>query len=327
MLIEQIAKYNFWNGNQIPLGYSRETYVNSIARYANNSLVKVLVGQRRAGKSYLLRQLAHWLITQTGVDAKNTLFINLEFIEFAHVRTVQALEELYQNYRRTMAGEGRCYLFIDEIQNIEGWEVFVNSHSQDFADSCELFITGSNSRLLSGELATLLSGRFVQFEVLPYSFTEYCAVNELEIGLDSYWTYLHDGGLPELRNLPQGDMRRNYMQAICDTVMMRDIVARHQVKDVQLLNDLFAYLVNNASSLISVNNVVNYMKSHKRKTNYETIASYMNHLENAFLIHKAARYNIKGKEVLNGNCQILCERFGISQSPLSWVWLWRWLLA
>ncbi len=302
-MIEAISKYNFWGNKEIPLGYERTEYLTSISRYVGNSLVKVLVGQRRAGKSFLLRQIAHQMIAGGKVEARNTLFINLEFMELAEVRDAKALESLYQEFRQTIAGEGRVFLFIDEIQNVEGWELFVNSHSQDFAESCELFITGSNSRILSGELATMLSGRYVQFEVWPYSFTEFCAVNSLEMGHDAYWRYLHEGALPELQNLSEEDMRRSYMMSIRDTVMLRDIVVRYKVKDVQLLSDIFAFLVNNASSMISITNIVNYFTSHKRKTNYETLATYVGYLESAFLVHKVLRYNIRGKETLSGTAK------------------------
>ena len=301
-IINSIRKYNYWNGNHVDLGYERTLYADKIGQYIGNKLVKVLVGQRRAGKSYILRQIASKLISQ-GVKTNNILYINKEYMELITLRSASELEELYQTYRRELKPEGKVYLFIDEIQYIEEWERFVNSHSQNFAEPCELFISGSNSNLLSGELATLLSGRYVEFEIFPFSYTEYCGITQQDVNQDSYKKYLQSGALPELFNLQNEEMKQNYVSSIKDTVMLRDIVGRYKVKDVKLLDDLFVYLVNNAASIISVTNIINFFASKKRKTNYETLSSYINYLENSFLIHRAERYNIKGKDTISGNCK------------------------
>jgi predicted AAA+ superfamily ATPase len=274
--------------------------MDKIGQYVGNKLVKVLVGQRRAGKSYILRQIASKLISE-GVKSENILYINKEYMELATLRSAVELEQLHKAYRETLKPIGKVYVFIDEIQYIDEWERFVNSHSQDFAEPSELFISGSNSNLLSGELATLLSGRYVEFEIFPFSFPEFCGISELEINSESYRKFLQSGALPELFNLPNDEMKQNYVSSIKDTVMLRDIVARYNVKDVKLLDDLFVYLVNTASSLISITNIINFFTSKKRKTNYETLSSYINYLENSFLVHRAERYNIKGKDTISGN--------------------------
>jgi predicted AAA+ superfamily ATPase len=299
-IINSIRKYNFWDTNPIDLGYSRTFYTDKIGQYIGNKLVKVLVGQRRAGKSYILRQIASKLISE-GVKPENILYINKEYMELATLRNAIELEQLYKAYREVLNPIGKVYIFIDEIQYIEEWERFVNSHSQDFAEPSELFISGSNSNLLSGELATLLSGRYVEFEVFPFSYTEYCGITQQETGSDSYKQFLQSGALPELFNLPNDEMKQNYVSSIKDTVMLRDIVGRYNVKDVKLLDDLFVYLVNTASNLISITNIINFFASKKRKTNYETLSSYINYLENSFLVHRAERYNIKGKDTISGN--------------------------
>ena len=184
-IINSIRKYNYWNGNHVDLGYERTLYADKIGQYIGNKLVKVLVGQRRAGKSYILRQIASKLISQ-GVKTNNILYINKEYMELITLRSASELEELYQTYRRELKPEGKVYLFIDEIQYIEEWERFVNSHSQNFAEPCELFISGSNSNLLSGELATLLSGRYVEFEIFPFSYSEYCGITQQDVNQVSY---------------------------------------------------------------------------------------------------------------------------------------------
>ncbi|MBP1615184.1 MAG: ATPase [Bacteroidetes bacterium] len=301
-ITNSIRKYNYWDGNSVDSGYRRMLYTDKIGQYIGNKSVKVLVGQRRAGKSYILRQIASKLITQ-GVKSENILYINKEYMEFITLRSTIELEELYKAYRQELKPQGKVYLFIDEIQYIDQWERFVNSHSQDFAEPCELFISGSNSNLLSGELATLLSGRYVEFEVFPFSYREYCGITEQEIGSNSYKKYLQSGALPELFNLPNDEMKQNYVSSIKDTVMLRDIVGRYKVKDVKLLDDLFVYLVNSAASIVSVTNIINFFASKKRKTNYETLSTYITYLENSFLVHRAERYNIKGKDTISGNCK------------------------
>jgi uncharacterized protein len=301
-LIDSIRKYNFWNDNPIDSGYARKDYTTKIGQYIGNKLVKVLVGQRRAGKSYILRQIASNLISQ-GVKSENILYINKEYMELITLRSAVDLEELYQAFRELLKPKGKIYLFIDEIQYIEEWERFINSHSQDFAEPCELFISGSNSNLLSGELATLLSGRYVEFEVFPFSYPEYCGITNQMVGNDSYNKYLQSGALPELFNLSNDEMKQNYVSSIKDTVMLRDIVGRYKIKDVKLLDDLFVYLVNSSASIVSVTNIINFFASRKRKTNYETLSTYINYLENSFLIHRAERYNIKGKDTISGNCK------------------------
>ena len=159
---ETLKKYNPWGGNTLQTGYIRTEYTNKIYTYTGNRLVKVLIGQRRAGKSYILRQIAIKLI-ESGVNKNNILFINREFTDFDFIRTYKDLDSLVKMYKEALKPQGRIYLFIDEVQNIEGWEHLVNSYSQDYIDEYELFISGSNSKMLSGELATLLSGRYVNF--------------------------------------------------------------------------------------------------------------------------------------------------------------------
>ncbi len=259
-----------------------------------------MVGQRRAGKSYILRQIAADLISK-GVKKENILYINKEYMELITLRTSIELEQLYKAYRKMLNPSGKVYIFIDEVQYISEWEQFVNSHSQDFAEPSELFISGSNSNLLSGELATLLSGRYIEFEILPFSYNEYCGITHQEVESKSYKNYLQSGALPELFNLPNDEMKRNYIASIKDTVMLRDIVGRHKIKDIKLLDDLFVYLTNTAANFISITNIINFFASKKRKTNYETLSSYINYLESSFLIHRAERYNIKGKDIISGN--------------------------
>ena len=296
-----IVKYNFWGDTTPDVGVLRPTYSSKIANYSSNRLVKVLTGQRRVGKSYILRQIAKILI-DSGVDKRNTFFVNKEYLAFDFVRTYIDLENLFQEYKKRIAPNGKIYIFIDEVQEIEGWERFVNSYSQDCSAEYELFISGSNSKMLSSELGTLLSGRFVEFQVFPFSFKEYAEIKSLDYNALNFNDYIKNGGLPELLNLPDNnEARRQYIEGLKNTILLKDIIQRHSVRDAALLEDLFFYLVNNASKLTSIQNIVNYLGSKRRKTSYETVAQHINYLSEVFLIHKVERYDIRGKEALGGN--------------------------
>ena len=297
-----LAKYNFWNGNVPELGFIRVGYTDKIFDYIGNRLVKVLVGQRRAGKSYILRQIAYRLV-QDGINPQTIFYINKEFTDFDCVKDYHDLEILLKQYKEALKPVGKVWLFIDEIQNVTGWEHFVNSYSQNFADNYEIFISGSNSKMLSGELATLLSGRYVNFEIFPFSYQEYIGITGKDDHRQSYLDYMESGALPELFILPNNETRRNYVAAIKYNVLLRDIIQRNSIKDPKLLEDIFIYLVNNASNLISITNILNFFKSKKRKTTYDTISNYIGYIEDTFLIHKVERYDIRGKETISGNCK------------------------
>ena len=301
--LQLLEKYNFWNGQFPDLGLIRKEYIDPIANAMENRLVKVLVGQRRSGKSFIMRQLMNYLITEKQVEPRQLLYVNFEFAPFCFVRNADDLLSLYQLYRKEKLSAGKIYLFLDEIQNIAEWEKAVNSLSQDYTEDCEIVITGSNSKMLSSQLSTLLSGRYIEFKVFPFNIEEYALISERNVNKDTYMEFLKSGGFPELFHLNNFETKRNYISSIKDTVLLRDIVQRNNIKDARLLEDIFGYLVNNASNLISVNNVVNFFKSKGRKTNYETVSNYILYLEEANLLHRAERYNIKGKDIISGTCK------------------------
>jgi predicted AAA+ superfamily ATPase len=297
-----IGKYNFWDEKTVNLGYYRSDYADRIFTYTNNRLIKVLIGQRRTGKSYILRQLANKFI-DSGINRNNILYINKEYTDFDFLKNYQDLDDFVKFYKQKLNVFGKVYLFVDEIQNIAGWEHFVNSCSQNFVEDYEIFISGSNSKMLSGELATLLSGRYVEFEIFPFSFSEYLGILQKENSKQHFIEYMESGGLPELFHLPNDETKRNYVSAIKDTVFLRDIIQRYRIKAPKLLDDIFVYLVNNAANLISITNIVNYFKSLGRTTTYDTVSAYIGYLEDAFLVHKSERYDIRGKETISGNAK------------------------
>ena len=301
--LDIIAPYNLWDGNKLPVGFTREVYTGQLMKYTGNRLVKVLTGQRRVGKSYIMRQTAMELLKK-GVKAENTLFINRELSVFDFIQSARDIDRLIAAYRKKLKPKGRIYVFIDEVQEINEWERAVNSMSQDSTAETEVFISGSNSRLLSGELATLLSGRYVEFPVFPLSFDEYCNVYSLAHDRNAFLRFIKDSGLPELINLPDDEVKQRYVAGLRDSIMLKDIVKRYAIKDIGLLETLFAYLVNNASNMISITGIVNFIKNRGNKSTYDTVAAYILYLQEAFLVHKSERYNIAGKELLAGNFKL-----------------------
>lgn len=297
--LQSIARFNFWD-HRPDTGVTRGRYLQAIRKFRESSLVRVLVGQRRVGKSYLMRQLIAGSIDE-GVPAAYTLYINKEFSEYDFIDDGTSLLQCCEAYFGQFQSAETRYVFIDEVQNIRNWEKAVNALSQDYTRNYRIFITGSNAQLLSGELATHLSGRYVSFLITSFCYDEFLTINRLQAGKQSFLRYLTTGGLPELFKLPDEESRRHYVSAVYDTVILRDIVERHKVRNVSFLKDLFAFIAGNAGSLISINRLVAYFKGQGRKTNYETAAQYIRYLEEAFIIHKCERYEVKGKDLLAGS--------------------------
>ena len=280
----------------------RDEYIAELEKFRGNGRIKIITGLRRCGKSYLLFRLFKNHLLEEGVKEASILELSLENLENARYRNPFALLDYFRSRMEDI--HGQCYIFIDEIQLIEKWEKTVNSYSQDYTTEYEVFISGSNSKMLSGELATLLSGRYIEFNIYPFSYTEYTELTQSEQGKESYLNYMNTGGLPELFSLPdKQEIRRNYMSSMKDSILLKDIIQRYKIRDPKLLDDIFSFLVNNASNLISVNSIVNWFKGKKRNTSYDAVASYIGYIEEAFLIHRCNRYDIKGKEVLEGTAK------------------------
>ena len=307
--LQRIARYNPWGGNDISGGFRREQYLQKISLYSGNRLIKVLTGQRRSGKSYILRQIVMDLVV-TGVPDENILYVSKEFTAFNFIPANGELDLLIEEYRNEFHPQGKAYIFVDEIQNIDGWEKTVNSLSQDFTWPCEVFISGSNSKMLSGELASLLSGRYVEIEVLPLSFNEWTAAGSRTETKEAFEEYLNGSGLPELLHLDSDEVRRNYVSGLKDTILLKDIMTRNRIRDARTLEDLFTFTVNNATKMFTPNTIVKDYKAKGRSVNYETVSSYLSCIEQAFIIHKSVRYNIQGRETISGNCKYYLNDLG-----------------
>ncbi len=309
-LITKIARYNLWGGKTFKAGFKRDLYLSRIQNYVGNKLIKVLVGQRRVGKSYILRQIMADLVDTHGVNPNNIFYLNKEFLAFDKIETSKQLQELFEYYEDNISQEGKIYIFIDEIQNIDKWELFINSYSQDYTREYELFISGSNSTLLSGELSSLLSGRYVEFQILPFSLAEYVSYYKLTNSRDTFMKYIQSSGLPELDNLKNKESKVNYMFSLKNTIILRDIMYRYSIKDPVLLEELFNFVTSNIGHLTSVSSIIKYYKGRQKRTNFETISNYLNYLKQSFIIHEVERYNIRGKQNLGGEKKYFLNDLG-----------------
>ena len=255
------------------------------------------MGQRRVGKSYLMRQIMR-VLAERRVVPTHIVYINKESGDFDDVRTSKDLLSLIQAYRQTCRITKRLYVFVDEVQDIDGWEKAVVSLAQDPQQLYEVFLTGSNSTMLSSELATKLTGRYISFDVFSFSYKEFCQSRSLVVGKESYLVYLRIGGLPELLHLPNEETSRKYLASLRYSILLKDIVSHFVVKDVPLLEDIFSFCVDSIGSLVSVQNIVMTLKKQHRKTNHETVSLYLDYLCQAFLLHEAMRYDVRGHAVL-----------------------------
>ena len=287
----ELSLSNYWNGRLPEAGFIRKSYTNRIFGYIGNKLIKLLIGQRGAGKSYLLRQIMLHLLDEGS------------FTDSGFITGREGLEELLSTYRERIHPVGKIYLFIEEIQNIIGWEEFVYSHSQDYVNSSELFISGSGREILPCDAEGMPDRHYVSFEVFPFSYAEYRERVREEASGKSYAAYMEGCSLPRLSTLSTEDVKWNYVSSIKDTALFRDIVQQYRVKDPRLFEDVLIYLAAHLAELVSVTNLVAHFNSQQRKTSYDTIANYISYLENTFLIHRVERCQVRSKEVVLGSCR------------------------
>ena len=271
----------------------RETYLNQLKAFQDQPLIKVITGMRRSGKSTLLKLFAEDLLSQ-GIHKDQLIQMNFEFMEFDQIRDYRAL---YTWIKDRMTGKSHVYLMLDEVQQVEHWEKAVNSLFME--GNADIYLTGSNASLLSSEISTLLSGRYIEIQVLPLSFQEYLQflpAPKAENKDLAFQQYLKYGGLPIIPLLPQeNDAIRLFLSGIYNTVLMKDIVQRNAVRDPALLDALVHFLAYNVGNPVSSPKISGYLTSVGRKTSTFTIDNYVRMLQSAFIFHKISRYDIKGK--------------------------------
>lgn len=275
----------------------RERYLNQVKPFINQELVKIFIGVRRCGKTVLLSQIQDLLVSE-GVKREQFIVMNFESMQYRQYETAEKLYEYVRNKAEMISG--KKYIFLDEIQEVENWQIAINSFRVDF--DCDIYITGSNSKLLSGELATVLSGRYVQIRVLPFSFSEVCAMEKENNTFNSveqtFSNYLKYGGFPQRCLLSDEHSVTTYLLDVYEAVIIRDIVNRHSVKDIGILKGILAFMLDNVGNPFSARKITGKLLPEGIKIAPSTLLNYIEYFKEAFILYNASRYDLKGKELL-----------------------------
>lgn len=292
----------------------REIYMQRIRPFMNTDLIKVFTGIRRAGKSVMLELVKNEL-KESGISEENFLCINFEQFSNSKYLDVQSLYKKIVDFQKNT--KGKIYLFFDEIQEVTGWEKCINSCRIDF--DCDIYITGSNAKLLSGELATYLAGRYVEFVIYPFSFAEFFEMNLLKNpNVDKstcFMQFLKTGGMPFLSNFPDDDSARSqYLIDIYNSVVLKDVVKRNNIRDVDTLERIVAYAFSNIGHIFSATSLSKYFKSENRKISHDTILNYLKFCSDAFLFYKINRYDLEGKKIVTVNEKYYCADHGLREA-------------
>lgn len=292
----------------------RELYMNRIRPFIGGELIKVMTGIRRSGKSVMLKLIQQELLA-SGIKEEQFISINFEDLRYTHLLTSEALHD--EVIGRAEHIDGKVYLFFDEIQEVRDWEKCINSFR--VALDCDIYITGSNAKLLSGELATYLAGRYVEFVIYPFSFNEfmemYRTVNPDVSDSQCFQKYLLSGGMPYLGNLRYEDEpSRQYLTDVFNSVQLKDIVKRNKVRDVDLLERIIAYIMANVGTTFSASSLVKYFKSEQRTVAAETILNYIKYCLDAYLFYQVKRQNLMGKQILATNEKYYIADHGIREA-------------
>lgn len=274
----------------------RKFYLEKIVKLIDTEDIKVITGVRRCGKTVLLKQIIDELENR-GIASENIIYMSFESSKYKNIKNDNDLDEFI--FSKTNNLNGKIYLLFDEIQKVKNWEVSLNSYRVDL--ECDIYITGSNSQLLSGELATLISGRYISINMLPFSFKELIQYyDEMHENIDEiklFEQYLSYGGFPGLLNY-ENEEKEKYLYDLYSTIVLNDILYKNKVKDLDLLERLMEFMISNIGQLFSANSISKYIKNENRKTTPHTIINYMDYARNAFIFYQIKRENIKQKRKL-----------------------------
>lgn len=271
---------------------TREKYASQIDSWIRREQIIVLVGQRRVGKSYVMKDFVRR--HQQEPDA-NIIYIDKEKIAFKFIKTNNDLDEYIAKH--FVAGKHN-YILIDEVQDIDGWEHTVRSYRTE--DNTDIIITGSNSKMLSSELSTLLAGRYVEIRIQDLSYAEFLQFHDLDDSDDTLWKYLSFGGLPGLRSIgiDNEDMIWEYLSGVFNTIMLKDIIERHKIRNISFLNNLITFIADTIGKLNSSSSITKYMKSQGEDISANIVLTYASYFAEAFLTTNVPRYDIHGKKLL-----------------------------
>ena len=288
----------------------RENYLSKIRGFYDSDLVKILVGIRRCGKSVILNQIIDELKNKKGIDEEHIIFINFEFIEYEDLLDYK---ELNKYIKRKIKDDKIYYLFLDEVQNVDYFEKVVNSLRASIKN-ISIFITGSNSKMLSDELSSVLSGRYVLFNINPLSYREYIKLtNKDGYDIDSFWDYAKWGGLPNRCEFNNEMNIKNYLHSVYDSIILRDVVKRLNLKDTVLFDMILQYLIETAGREFSADNIIKYLEKEYKKVSNETLYNYIDALCKALILKKVYRYDISGKGILKTLNKYYATDLGIAQ--------------
>jgi predicted AAA+ superfamily ATPase len=286
----------------------RPFYLEKIKPFIGKALIKVLIGQRRVGKSFLLLQIKD-LIQKQSPDTQ-IVFINKELHEFAEIKNSNDLLNYLSN---TIDKNKKIALFIDEVQDIESFEIVLRDLVT--RENFDIYCTGSNANLLSGELATFLSGRYIEIRVHGLSYEEFLLFYNLNNTTSTFQNYLKIGGLPFLINInAQPQFANEYLKSIYNTIVLKDVVTRFNIRNITFLENLISFLADNIGSLFSAKKISDYLKSQKINISTQVIIDYLNYLETSFLICKVKRADIEGKKIFEIGEKYFFEDIGIRNS-------------
>ena len=294
----------------------RDEYIKKIVPFIDKDVIKVLTGIRRSGKSVMLKLLMEELKNR-GINENQFIYINFENLKY---RKLKNYERLYDFILNKVDDKYKSYyIFLDEIQEVEEWERCVNSLRVDEDFNFDIYITGSNAKLLSGELSTYLAGRYIEFVVYPFSFKEFFEImkeKNKEIDLkEAFQDYVKFGGMPFLHNLDYNyEASMQYLQDLYASIILKDITQRNNIRDTDLLERIINYVVMNIGNTFSATSISKFFKSENRKVATETILNYIKACEEAFLVYRVARNDLLGKKILNVNEKYYIADHGIREA-------------
>jgi len=289
---------------------AREQYISKIRPFMNQEIIKVLTGIRRSGKSVMLKLIQDELV-KGEIDPKYFIIVNLESRNNSFQNTIEGIYEHVKRYSAEL--NHKLYLFFDEIQELSGWETMINSIMIDF--DVDLYITGSNAKLLSGELATYLAGRYIEIKVYPFSYKEILDLYPEKNKSEVFQTFLLRGGMPFLYQFPMDDASAlQYLSDIYDSIILKDIASRNKVRDIELLKRIIRFFVANIGNAFSAASITKYLKNELRSVSSETIYNYIDYCKSACFLHLVQREDLMGKKLLQFQEKIYLTDHGIREA-------------
>lgn len=288
----------------------RPLYLKKIAPFMNKDVIKVIIGQRRVGKGYFMYQIIDALRKER--RKANIIYLNKELYEFDHIKDYRHLIQHVENHK---SASGKNYILIDEVQDINQFEKALRHFQAE--GGCDIYCTGSNAKMLSGDLATYLSGRYVAMKIFSLSYPEFLNFHNLQNTAEAFLHYVKYGGLPYLYNLPMEDnVVYDYLRNVYNTILLKDIVKRHRIRNVAFLESLVKFLADNTGSLLSAKRISDFLKSQKVKISPSVILNYVSYLASAFFIFKVPRAEIAGKKIFEVGDKYYFEDLGLRHTVL-----------